>query len=142
VCNGSVPGPTTNGSPAIANVDNVRVGTHAGYDRITIEFQNGLPGQIELRTQDNTTFTQGASGRTVVLRGTKGFLIVLHGADGHTAYSGQTDFVTGYVGLQEARQVEDFEGVVQWALGTSSTGCYRAFTLTSPARLVVDVQTA
>ena len=129
-------------APLSALVDGVRTGTHAGYDRFTIEFQNGQPLSIELRTQKSTTFTQGASGRQVVLAGGSGILVTIHGADGHTAYSGPTDFKTGYKGLVEARQVQDFEGVVQWALGISGNGCYRAFVLTTPTRLVIDIQTS
>ena len=40
-----------------------------------------------------------------------------------------------------ADQMEDFEGVVQWGLGLSKLACYRAFFLTNPTRLVIDVQT-
>ena len=125
-----------------ARVDAVRVGTHAGYDRFTIEFQNGQPASIELRTQASTTFTQGASGQQVVLAGGSGILVTIRGADGHMAYSGPSDFKTGYKGLVEARQVQDFEGVVQWGLGISGNGCYRAFILASPTRLVIDIQTS
>jgi hypothetical protein len=142
ICNSTFSPINSQGSPAVAYIDSVRYGTHQGYDRLTIEFKNGFPGQIELRPQGNATFTQGASGQTVVLLGSKGLLIVLHGSDEHTDYSGPTDFKPGYQGMQEARQVEDFEGVVQWALGTSSMGCYRAFLLTGPDRLVIDVQTS
>ncbi len=129
-------------APQSALVDAVRTGTHAGYDRLTIEFQNGQPVSIELRKQANTTFTQGASGQQVVLAGGSGILVTIHGADGHTAYSGPSDFKTGYKGLVEARQVQDFEGVVQWGLGISGNGCYRAFILASPTRLVIDIQTS
>jgi hypothetical protein len=139
VCSSNPDVVKTQAGPTVAYVDAVRVGTHTGYDRITIEFKNGLPGQIEIKAQDNATFTQGASGQTVVLQGSKGLLIILRGTDGHTDYSGATDFKTGYQGLQEARQVEDFEGVVQWALGMSSPGCYRVTYLTNPDRLVIDV---
>ncbi len=125
-----------------AYVDAVRTGTHAGYDRITIEFQNGEPGSVELRPQSNSTFTQGASGQIVTLAGSAGLLVVIHGADEHTAYSGATDFKTNYSVLLEARQMEDFEGVVQWGLGLSKSACYRAFFLTNPTRLVIDIQTS
>jgi hypothetical protein len=124
-----------------AYVDAVRTGTHTGYDRITIEFQNGQPGSVELRPQSNSTFTQGASGQSVTLAGSAGLLVVIHSADEHTAYSGATDFKTGYPVLLEARQMEDFEGYVQWGLGLSKSACYRAFFLTNPTRLVIDIQT-
>jgi hypothetical protein len=47
--------------------------------------------------------------------------------------------VTGYRVLAEVRSVQDFEGVVQLGLGVQGSGCYRAFFITNPARLVVDI---
>jgi hypothetical protein len=137
---GFVSMPTTPASPPVAFVDLVRTGTHTGYDRITIEFNNGIPGQVEVTPQNSATFTQGASGQSITLAGSVGMLITIRGADEHTSYSGPTDFKTGYAGLVEARQMQDFEGTVQWGLGLSKSSCYRAFFLTSPARLVVDIQ--
>lgn len=142
VCTGSFQPLIGYAPPTTAYVDAVRVGTHSGYDRITIEFKNGDPATVDIKPQGNTTFTQDASGQQVVLQGSRGLLIVIHGADEHTDYSGATDFKTGYQGLIEARQMGDFEGVVQWGIGTSSMGCYRVFFLPNPDRLVVDVQTS
>src|SRR5260370_25315 len=133
--------PTSPPQPPVAFIDGVRTGTHSGYDRSTIEFQNGLPSKVDVTTQNNATFTQGASGQSVTLSGSAGLLIVIHGADEHTAYSGSIDFKTNYPVLLEARQVEDFAGVVQWGLGLSKSACYRAFFLTNPTRLVIDLQT-
>jgi hypothetical protein len=129
-------------SPAAAFVDAVRTGTHAGYDRVTIEFNNGEPANVNVTTQSSATFTQGASGQQVTLAGSAGLLITIHGADEHTAYSGANDFKTNYPVLLEARNLQDFEGVVQWGLGLSKSPCYRVFFLTSPARLVIDIQTS
>jgi hypothetical protein len=126
----------------IAYVDAVRTGTHAGYDRITIEFQNGLPGDIQIATQNNATFTQNASGRQIVLQGSAGLLITMDGADEHTHYSGPVDFKTNYPVLLETQQVQDFEGFVQWGVGLSRGACYRAFLLESPLRLVIDFSTS
>jgi hypothetical protein len=128
------------GSPTVAFVDAVRTGTHAGYDRVTIEFNNGEPGSVDMSPHDGTTFTQGASGQQVTLSGSTGLLVIIHGSDEHTAYTGSTDIKTAYSVLLELRQVEDFEGTVQWGLGLSKTACYRAFYLTNPARLVIDIQ--
>jgi hypothetical protein len=129
-------------APPVAFIDSVRTGTHAGYDRLTIGFNNGQPVSIDVHPQSGTTFTQGASGQQVVLLGQSGILVIIHGADAHTSYSGQTDFKTGYPVLVEVRQVEDFEGTVQWALGLSKSACYRAFILPNPTRLVIDIQTS
>ena len=93
-----------------------------------------------MRAQSNAKFTQGASGQPVMLLGDSGLLVIIRGADEHTSYSGPTDFKTGYGKLREARQVEDFEGTVQWALGLSGTACYRVYVLKNPDRLVIDAQ--
>jgi len=123
----------------IAYVSAVRVGTHKGYDRFTIEFKNGLPGDIQISAQGSSVFTQSASGRQVTLQGSAGLLVTMTGADNHTSYSGSTDFQTTYPVMLEAQQVQDFEGYVQWGLGLSRSACYRAFVLQSPTRLVIDV---
>ena len=128
-------------APLSAYIDAVRTGTHNGYDRITIEFQDGPPGSIDLRPQNSSTFTLSPKGEVVTLAGSAGILVIIHSADEHTAYSGATDFKTGYPVLLEARQMEDFEGYVQWGLGLSNSACYRAFFLTNPTRLVIDIQT-
>jgi hypothetical protein len=126
--------------PLSAFVDAVRTGTHTGYDRLTIEFNNGEPGTIDVAPQSGTTFTHGGSGQQVTLAGTAGILVTIHSADAHTAYTGPTDFKTGYPVMVEVSQVEDFEGYVQYGIGLSRTACYRAFILTNPTRLVIDVQ--
>jgi hypothetical protein len=137
---GLVTKPTSPPQPPVIFVDGVRTGTHTGYDRITIQFQNGSPSKVDIATQSNAHFTQGASGQPVILRGNAGILITITGADEHTAYSGPTDFKTNYTVLVEARQVQDFEGTVQWGLGLSKSACYRAFFIANPVRLVIDVQ--
>src|SRR5712664_721247 len=129
----------TPGQP-VAFINALRTGTHPGYDRLTVEFQNGQPGTVDLRPQSGTTFTQAPSGQTVTLAGKNGILVIIHGADLHTNYSGSLDLKTGYPSLVEVRRVEDFEGVVQLGLGVSGAACYRAFFLTSPNRLVIDIK--
>lgn len=135
-------GPITQNGPTVAFVSDVRTGTHPGYDRITITFNNGAPGNFEVRPQGNANFTYGGSGAPVTLQGNDGLLVIIRGADEHTSYTGPVDFKTGYSGLREARQVEDFEGTVQWGLGLSAPACYRAFLLSNPDRLVIDIQTS
>jgi hypothetical protein len=126
--------------PTVAFMNSLRTGSHAGYDRLTIQFENGQPGTIELSSQTGTAFTRSPRGDTVSLAGTAGIRIVIRGADAHTSYSGANDFRTGGPALREVRQLEDFEGQVSWGLGLSGTGCYHAFVLANPTRLVVDVQ--
>jgi hypothetical protein len=139
VCASSAP-ITSSTPPLSAFIDALRTGTHPGYDRLIIEFQNGQPASIELRPQSGATFTTSPKGDKVTLLGKNGILVVIRGADLHTSYSGSTDLKTGYATLVEVRQVEDFEGVVQLGLGVSGATCFRAFVLTNPGRLVIDIQ--
>jgi hypothetical protein len=125
--------------PPVVFVGALRTGTHGGYDRLTIEFTNGTPSNIEVRPITGTKFTQSPSGMEVNLKGGNGVLITMRGADLHTSYTGSTDIVTGYATLAEVRRVQDFEGVVQLAMGVNGSGCYRAFVMGNPMRLVVDV---
>jgi len=121
-----------------SNVVGVRVGQHDGYDRLVIEFSGPIPGyKVQRRT--GTTFTESPRDQAVTLSGTNGVLIVLHPILNWTSYSGPFAFKPDYPVLREARQVENFEGYQQWALGIQGTPCLRVTTLTSPSRLVVDV---
>ena len=71
----------------------------------------------------------------------KGFLVTVHSAQGTTTFTGATDLVhPEFQVLKEARQTQDFEGTVSWGLGLSKPTCLRVFTLSDPARLVVDLQ--
>jgi hypothetical protein len=128
--------------PLSALVDGVRTGTHAGYDRLTIEFKNGQPQSIELRPQTGTAFTRDGIGDTVKLAGKDGLLVSIFSGDAHTAYSGSRDIKTGYAGLLEVRIVGDYEGYVHVGLGLSKPACYRASIMTNPTRLVIDIQTS
>ena len=133
---------TNQTAPPLALIDAVRTGTHPGYDRLTVEFQNGRTGTIEITPHANTQFVMDGSGATVTLAGKYGLLIKITGADNHTAFSGSTDIKTpSYPGILEVRRVGDFEGTVQWAMGLSSNACYQTQILTGPTRLVVDIQT-
>jgi len=131
------------GTQPVVYVSGLNTGTHQGYDRLVIDFSSGQPnGTIELKPQAGTTFTQSPSGQPVTLRGKNGVLVVIHGADIHSSYNAPRDVSTTYFTMAEVRVVEDFEGTVQLAIGTTGAACYRAFWLSNPERLVVDVQAA
>ena len=133
---------TTQTAPPLALIDAVRTGTHTGYDRLTIEFKNARTGTIQLIPQANTKFVRDGIGDTVTLAGKYGLLIKITGGDNHTAFSGSTDIKTPtYSGILEVRRVGDFEGTVQWAVGLDMSACFQATILTSPTRLVIDIQT-
>lgn len=133
---------TNKAAAPVEYVDALRTGVHPGYDRLTIEFQGGLPSSIDVQPQTGTNFTLSPSGMPVTLAGNNGILITIRGADLHTNYAGPTDIVTHYSGMVEVRRVQDFEGVVQLAIGINGPACYTATFMTNPERMVIDIQAA
>jgi hypothetical protein len=130
------------GTTAIVGVTAVRVDQHPGYDRFVLQFDSQVP-VYAVKRQAKPVFTQGGSGQTITLSGTAGVLVTLHTASQSATYSGPTDFTqAGFPVLKEARLTEDYEGYVAWGLGLSSPACMRVFTLTDPARLVIDFATS
>jgi hypothetical protein len=135
---GFTTGGVSGGSSAtIVNVTAVRVGAHPGYDRVVIEFSGAVPSYT-VTPQSDSRFTLTPKGGTVTLEGTNGVLITVQHIN-WTAYAGPTSLRPEFPYLREARLIQNFEGVQQWGLGIAGIVAVRVFTLTSPARLVVDV---
>ena len=133
---------TGGGKTGVANVVAARVAAQAGYDRFVLQFDAVVPSYT-VKRQASPVFASGASGQTLTLSGTSGVLVRVHSATGANTFTGSTDITHGeYPVLKEARQTEDFEGYVSWGLGLGKAACLRTFTLTDPARLVVDFSTA
>jgi len=129
-------------APSVANVDAVRTGAHAGYDRLVVQFATARPANIEIRPQSTSSFTGAPSGLATKVTGARGVKVLLNVANMHTLYSGPRSLKTDYAGLRETRVIEDFEGYVSLGLGVNGSNCYRAFVLSNPTRLVVDIQTS
>jgi len=129
-------GPT---SPPTGITD-VRAGAQSGFDRFVIQFDGPVPA-YDVVPQSSATFSLDPSGQRVTLAGSAGLVVTVQGARSAGSYTGSTDQKPSVTAvLKEARQTGDFEGVVHWGLGLSHASCFRAFTLTGPSRLVVDVQ--
>jgi hypothetical protein len=127
------------GGSARSDIVAVRVGSNAGYDRFVVEFNGPVPG-FRVQQSSSPSVVQDPSGRTFKLQGSAALRVVLNPSSGQSTYSGPTDFTPNYPVLVEARQTGDFEAVTSWGLGLSKAACFRSFTLSSPSRLVVDVQ--
>jgi hypothetical protein len=124
-----------------AGVTGARVAEQPGYDRFVLQFDTKVPAYT-VKRQAKPIFKTGASGQSITLSGTVGVLVQIHTATQSGTYSGATDFTHAeFHVLNEARLTEDFEGYVSWGLGLSRSVCLRTFTLSNPARLVVDFTT-
>jgi hypothetical protein len=120
----------------------MRTGSHPGYDRLAVEFASGEPGSITITPQPQPTFTNSPRGNFVTLAGAAGLHVVMRNADAHTSFGGPIVLQPNGRGLVEVRRIEDFEGYVGLGLGLAKSSCYRAFMLSNPTRLVIDVQVA
>lgn len=124
----------------------VRVGSHEGFDRLVLEFSGtGKPGWT---INYVTTPRQDGSGSVVPLRGTA-FLDVY--ATGNTYPETEADYYAGPRHFQPTAggRIVDvyvagtFEGAAQVLVGIEGVKRpFRAFALTQPSRLVVDVSRA
>ena len=130
---------------ALANITDVRVGTHADYDRVVFEFADGLP-EITL---DRATppFTHDASGMPIEVDGESFLRLTMRGgtkqtADGTSSYDGPTEFDPGFATLVSLVEGGDFEAQSTWYLGLASEACVRVLRLTDAGapRLVIDVE--
>jgi hypothetical protein len=129
------------GTAGNANVTAVRVAEQAGYDRLVLQFDGKVPS-FTVKRQAKPVFKTGGSGQTVTLSGSAGVLVQVHTASEAATYSGPTDFShPEFKVLNEAKNTEDFEGYVSWAVGLGKATCIRAFTLPDPSRLIVDFST-
>lgn len=133
----------TDATVARANITDVRVGTHADYDRIVFEFAGGLPETSLDRAQP--PFTQDASGMPIDVEGTSFLQLTMRGGTkqtdaGTSSYDGPTEFTPDFPTLMHAVEGGDFEAQSTWYLGLSTEACVRVMTLTDGApRLVIDV---
>ncbi|MDQ2942522.1 MAG: hypothetical protein M3R21_02485 [Candidatus Dormibacteraeota bacterium] len=133
---------TGGGKTGVANVVAARVAPSLGYDRFVLQFDSLVPSYT-VKRQATPIFPNGPSGQTITLSGTSGVLVHVESATGANTFTGPTDFTHAeYPVLKEARQTEDFEGHVSWGLGLGRDACMRTFTLSGPARLIVDFSTA
>ncbi|MEO5985921.1 MAG: hypothetical protein ABIW50_01465 [Candidatus Limnocylindria bacterium] len=134
-----------NGTVALANITDVRIGTHVGYDRVVFEFADGLPEMSLDRA--SPPFTHDASGMPIEVAGSSFLRLTLRGGTKQTedftsSYDGPTDFRPGLSGLMHLVEGGDFEAHSTWYFGLTSEACVRVVRLTDdgPARLVIDIE--
>jgi predicted small lipoprotein YifL len=131
------------GSVTIANIADVRVGTHDGYDRLVFEFEQGTPEFTLDRAEP--PFAEDGSGFPVEVPGDRFLGLVMRGGTkqtdaGTSSYAGPTEFATGFPMLVAAVEAGDFERQSTWILGLADDACVRVLLLDEPPRLVIDVE--
>lgn len=149
-------GPIRGGTEGkIAQLVDVRIGTHDGYDRVVFEFAApkgdgaryfGLP-QYEIHSA-RPPISEDPSGEPMSVDGTRFATVVFHGGTGvefddsekgyTITYTGPREFRPGYPALAEASQQGDFEATLSWVFGLNSASCWKVHELKDPVRLAID----
>lgn len=131
------------GTAPIANIVDVRVGTHDGYDRLVFEFAQGTP-EFSLERAE-PPFAADGSGMPIEVEGEAFLGLTMRGGTrqtdaGTSSYDGPTEFRTGFPMLVHAVEGGDFERQSTWYLGLTADACVRVLLLDEPPRLVIDVE--
>ena len=140
---GCTPSVTVAATTDRAQITDVRVGTHDGYDRVVFEFAAGLPQTIIKAVLP--PFYADPSGLPIDVTGTAFLQVVMTGGTkvspaGGTTYGGPTNFEPDFDQLAQLTEGGDFEAVSTWYLGLKGGGCLRVLTLGDPSRLVIDIE--
>jgi hypothetical protein len=125
-----------------AQLVDVRVGSHADYDRVVFEFAKGVPAF----TLDEATPPLRADPSDMVLDvdGNAFWQLVMRDASrtdlkGNSTFT-DTDFTPAFPKLSELIEGGDFEAVSTWYFGLDAESCVRVLTLSNPSRIVFDIQ--
>jgi hypothetical protein len=133
--------PSANAQPT-AELTNIRVGAHPGYDRIVFDL-TALPATQNVKYV--AQLVRDPSGMPVSLPGNAFLQVTMtgaaaHDANGNPTYTGPQTFTTPQLAnVRAVALIGDFEGVVTVGLGLRHRAPVHMFTLTGPNRLVVDV---
>jgi hypothetical protein len=121
----------------------VRAADQSDFDRVVFEFKgNVVPGY---RVEYATSPIMDEAGRVVKLAGKASLRVDLNPAWAHSNETGapsvkEREKRLNLKKLIEFKQVEDFEGVVTYALGLRKRAPFRVTEMSNPARLVIDIK--
>lgn len=127
---------------AVPILVDVRIGMHEGFDRIVFEFDGDELSPWEAKYVAQPVAC--GSGKVVVVGGTAALQVNLFIAQAHDEQGELTipsiDIAADHPAIVQGLSTCDFEALVTWVVGTNGDLPFRAFELSDPARLVVDVQ--
>ncbi len=127
----------------IANIVDVRTGSHSGYDRVVFEFEQGTPELTLSRAEP--PFSADGSGMPIEVDGDSFLALVMRGGskqtdEGTSSYDGPTEFTDVGPALLHLVEGGDFERQSTWYFGLAEEECVRVLLLDDPHRLVIDIE--
>jgi hypothetical protein len=121
----------------------VRASAHpeAGFDRFVMEFEPGVSPDVYLVRRNGGTAFEGTAENVTNVEGEDGIAVIFQNGEMISTYAGPLHVrFADAKGITEAVQYDQFEGNVEWALGTHKNPCFHTTTLLNPPRLIVDVK--
>lgn len=142
---GSVAFTTSAATPAggYGHLVGVRHAAHEGFHRIVFEFRDAVPGARAEFTE--RPVVQDGSGDEIAVSGDRVVLVRFEPASGfdleagRETYTGARRFEVEQPPVVEVVRVGDFEANLDWAVGVDDGSRLRLFALSSPPRVVLDV---
>lgn len=125
------------GPPAVGTITSVTVGRHGDFDRVVFVV-SGPTLAYQVRYVEKVT--QDGSGAVVPLAGSAALLVTLRHTEWTERPSPVVNRSPGYPGLRQLRSAGEFEAVATYGIGQATRAGFRAFRLTGPDRIVVDVR--
>lgn len=123
-------------SPQGSTIADVRVGANDGFDRFVVEFSGEVGSYFVSYV---TQISEDGTGNPVAVDG-EALIQVSIGGIPNDPPAPQDTINADLPGLiQVVGAGAGFEGTVSYGLGTAQADGFRAFTLTDPSRLVVDI---
>lgn len=126
----------------------IEIGRHEGYDRVVFTFSgDSLPGYVVEYT--TPPITEDASGNELDIDGSAFLRVRMEPASGFDMNTGQPSYngpseirgtAAGTSEIVELQRAGDFEAVLTWVIGLADKVDFLVDTLSSPARLVIDVR--
>lgn len=146
---GTVPAAAPASGAGVALLAAVRLGRHEGFDRVVFEFRRGPAPGYRVRFV-RPPITEDASGLPVAVDGDAFLFVRMEPAsgfdlrgEGEQIYPGPFRIDGDRANLEVVEEVVrtgDFEAVLGWVAGLEERAPFRAFALTGPPRIVVDVR--
>jgi hypothetical protein len=134
--------PAQSAEPRIPVLTNIRTATHPAFDRIVLDLSGPRP-QVSSRfvnelTRDGSGEVERLTG--VSLAETHATPAQAHDDAGHPSYLGPREFRThNLANVMAIATTGDYEGVLSVGIGMRKQTWIKAFTLSSPTRVVIDV---
>jgi hypothetical protein len=126
----------------VSQLSAVRAASHSGYDRVVFQFTGPVPPGHSVNWVSEVS--RDASGKALPLRG-RAFLRVVfkpataRSAAGQPTYKPSPPVQFDLPVLRSVKPAGDFENVLSFGVGLRQKTPLHVFTLSAPARLVIDM---